>query len=711
MTDHAGTAIAQAGERTVLGTCHHDCPDSCGWQVTVRDADGAGVPAQAVQLRGNPAHPYSLGELCPKVNRFLDRVYSPDRVLHPLRRVGAKGEGRFERISWDDALAEIAARLQEAMATHGAETVMPYSDAGNQSVLAMHYPERFWNRLGASHLWRAICGNVAGEGVKITNGSSRGLDPQELRHSKLIVLWGTNTRLTNRHLWPTIEAARADGALVVVIDPIRTFTADSADWFLQPLPGTDVALMLAMIHVLVRDGLVDLAWVRANTVGFDELAAHVAEWTPDRAATICGVAAEQIERLATVYGTRRPAAIRTLIGAEHHENGAMFFRTLACLPALVGAWADRGGGLARSVGAWNDAALDIPALTRPDLRPGRSTRWLNMSRLGEVLACRDDSGAPLDPPVTAMIVWNSNPMVIAPNSELVRAGMARDDLFTVVHDQFLTDTARYADIVLPATTQVEATDVVTSWGHLWLGWNEAAIEPLGESVSNSELHRRLARALGFTEPALFDDDATALAAALPGVDLDELRTVGFLRTTAYPADGLPYADGRFPTPSGKVELLSATLGRMGQPVLPTFVAPRESPLGDPQLAARYPLRLLTPKRHVRFLNSSYSHLPKHGPPEGSPFVELDAHDACARGIADGDEVEVCNDRATLRLTARLTDRLRAGVVAIPFGWWRTQHGDGHVANSLTNDTLTEWGGGVAYSDTLVEIRRVPTPPA
>ena len=439
--------------RTVLGTCHHDCPDSCGWQVTVRD----GV---AVQLRGNPEHPFSQGELCPKVNRFLDRVHSPDRILHPLRRTGPKGSGELTRISWDEALDEIAGRLHALVAEHGAETVLPYSDAGNQSVLAMFFPERFWNRLGGSRLLRAICGNVAAAGTRATNGTAESLDPSELRHSKLILLWGTNTRLTNRHLWPVIEAARRDGARVVVIDPIRTVTAEAADWFVQPLPGTDVALMLAMIHVLVRDGLVDDEWVWAHTEGYGDLVEHVADWTPARAAPITGLDATEIEALAVAYGTTRPAAIRTLIGAEHHENGAMFFRTLACLPALVGAWRDRGGGLSRSIGTWSDRCLDLAALVRPELSRRPLPRELNMSRLGQILAGADEHGVALDPPITATIIWNSNPLVVVPNAEQTRAGLARDDLFTVVHEQFLTDTARYADIVLPATTSVASICVV-----------------------------------------------------------------------------------------------------------------------------------------------------------------------------------------------------------------------------------------------------------
>jgi anaerobic selenocysteine-containing dehydrogenase len=681
-----------ADTRVIHGTCHHDCPDSCGWEVTVSDG-------RAVKMRGRPDHPFSQGELCPKVNRFLDRVYSPDRILYPLRRVGPKGVGEFERVNWDDALAEIAARLHAVIAEHGPEAILPFSDAGNQSLLSiMGLDGRFFHHLGASRLVRAICGPTVGHGVRMTNGSSLGLDPLELRHSRLILMWGTNTRLTNRHLWPTIEAARADGAKLVVIDPVRTTTADAADEFIQPLPGTDIALMLAMMHVLIRDGLVDAQWIAAHTLGFDELAAHVAEWTPERAGQICGLDPSVIVALAVDYGTIRPAAIRTLIGAEHHENGAMFYRTLAVLPALVGAWADRGGGLSRSVGSYHDALIDDVALSRPDLLAGRSPRTINMSRLGEALT---DPG--LDPPVAAMVVWNSNPLVIVPNAELTRRGVERDDLFTVVHEQFLTDTARYADIVLPATTQIESTDVVPAWGHLWMGWNEAAIDPLGEACSNTELFRRLAGAMGLTEPSLFDDDESLLDQALGAkVDLAELRRVGWIRVP-YPEDGRPWGSGVFPTPSGKVELVSETLAAMGQPALPTFVPPREGPHGDAELLARYPLQLLTPKHHTRFLNSSYSALPKHGPAEGEPFVELDAADAARRGLADGDRARVWNDRADVELPVRISARLRPGVVAIPFGWWGTQHADGRTANALTNDTLTEWGGGVAYSDTLVEV--------
>lgn len=677
--------------RTVHGTCHHDCPDSCGWTVTV---DESGPNPVAVKLRGNPDHPYSYGELCPKVNRFLDRVSSPDRILHPLRRTGPKGRGRFETISWSDALDEIGSRLRTVLDEYGGNAILPFSDAGNQSLLATQgVSERFFNEIGACRLLRNICGPTVGAGVAMTNGTGHGADAVDLEHSKLIVLWATNTRLTNRHLWPVIERARERGAEVVVVDPIRTITAESADRFVQPRPGTDIAMMLAMMHVIIRDDLVDHEWVDAHTTGFDELAASVREATPAWAADQCGVDAEVIEHLARDYATVRPAAIRTLIGAEHHENGAMFYRTLACLPALVGSWRERGGGLMRSVGAYQDDLVDDAALQRPDLLNGRTPRTFNMSRLGEILLDEDD-------PVRAMIVWNSNPLVIVPNAEHARRGMERDDLFTVVHEQFLTDTAHYADIVLPATTQIESVDVTLAWGHLWMGWNEPAIPPVGESVSNTECFRRIARAVGLTEPSLFDDDLTILRQALPTVDLDQLRRDGWQRVP-FPDDGRPWADGGFPTASGKVEFASTTLEQMGQPRLPTFVPPREGPQGPD--ADRFPLQLITPKHHARFLNSSYSQLPKHGPAEGGPFVELDAADAAARGLAAGDLARVFNDRASLQLPVKISGRLRPGVASIPWGWWREQHPDGKVANSLTNDTLTEWGGGVAYSDTLVQV--------
>lgn len=702
------------GTRQVLGTCHHDCPDSCGWVATV---DGAGI---AVKLRGNPDHPYSQGELCPKVNRFLDRVYSPDRITTPLIRTGAKGAGEFRPATWDEALALVAQRVGAAVDTHGGETVLPWGDAGTQGLLqCSSLDRRFFARLGSSRQTGSLCGATAGAGMAETYGSRLGADPLDIAHSKLAILWATNTKLTNRHLWPWVEQARANGAHLVVIDPFRTVTAEAADVFLQPRPGTDVALMLAMMHVLIRDDLVDHDYVARHASGFDELAAHVADWTPERAAAECGVPADDIERLAIAYGTTRPAFIRTLIGAEHHTNGAMFFRALACLPVLTGSWRERGGGVARSVGSWAEGEVDDSVYDTPNLSGGRPRRGINMNELGRALT--DDT---LEPPVTALFVWNGNPVVTVPRADLIRAGLERDDLFCVVSEQFMTDTARYADVVFPATTQLEQTDVVPSWGHLWLGWNEAAIEPVGESVPNTELWRRLAAAMGYDEPELFESDESLLRAAMPTVDLDALRAQGWKRLDL-PDPLLPYADGGFATPDGRAALLNPAMAERGLPTLPTYVAPgvrsgaattAVAPgAGDHGTAVdgaapELPLVLHTPKYHTRFLNSSYSHLPAHGPREGGPWCEITAVDAAARGIADGDVVEVRSAAAALRVAARIGDRVQPGMVAVPFGWWGDQHpdhpGSAATVNSLTTDAPTDWGGGVAYGDTRVEVVRV-----
>jgi anaerobic selenocysteine-containing dehydrogenase len=604
----------------------------------------------------------------------------------------------LEEITWDAALGEIAVRFKAIIAEHGGEAILPYISAGNQSLLAAGFGRRLWHHLGATRVTGGLCGMVAAAGTVATNGTGKGIDASDLRYSRLIVLWATNTRLTNRHLWPFIEQARRAGAQVIVIDPIRTTTAEAADWFLQPYPGTDVAVMLAMMHELIRQDLVDDAWVQAHTVGFDALRAHLAEWTPERAGEISGLAATDIRRLAGLYGTVKPAAIRTLIGGEHHQQGAMFFRTLACLPALIGAWQYRGGGLSRSTASWTGDVIDFEALERPDLLGGRTPRAFDAPLLGRALT--DPS---ISPPVRGLVAIGANPLVSVPDTGKVQAGLSRDDLFTVVHEQFVTDTARFADIVLPATTQIEAVDVVQPWGHMYLGWNEPAVPPIGEAVSNSELHRRLATAIGCIELALFDDDHTVLADCLPGIDLEQLRERGRIRVD-YPENGLPFPDGKFPTPSGKVELVNNALSSMGCPSLPSFVPASESPWGNPALAQKYPFILLTPKQHRRFLNSGHAHLPQHGPREGGPYVELHPADADRAGLAEGKDAIVWNDRGLLRLPVRITNRLRPGVIAIPWGWWSQHHPDNLTPNHLTGDTLTDWGGGTAFSDTLVAIQ-------
>ena len=682
--------------RIVLGTCHHDCPDSCGWEVSVEN----GV---AVKLRGNSEHPFSQGELCPKVNRFLERVYSPERILYPLARNGPKGSGEFRQISWDEALGLVAERIHSVIDNFGGEAVMPWGSAGTQGLIQMNsLDRRFFAKIGSSRQVDSLCGATAKAGASLTLGSPLSSDPMDIEFSQLILLWGTNTRLANRHLWPFIEKARARGAKVVVIDPIRTMTAESADVFVQPLPGTDVALMLAMMHILIRDDLVDHDYLEKYTDGFDELSVQVTEWTPLRAAQVCGISVDEIESLARDYGTIRPSFIRTLIGAEHRQHGAMFFRALSCLPMLVGAWREKGGGFARSVGSYAAVNVDDSVFTVDSLSAGRERRPLSMNEIGQVL--NDEN---LDPAVKALFVYNGNPLVTAPNAELIRRGLEREDLFTVVSEQFMTDTARYADVIFPACTQIEQVDVVPAWGHLYLGWNEKAIEPLGESVPNTELWRRLALAMGFSEPELFEDDESLITSALHDVDLDQLRTTGFVRLSL-PEDLLPYAQGGFATASGKAALINHSLPAVGMPALPTYEVGDEMQ-GGINFQDMYPLSLMSPKTHVRFLNSSYSHLAHHCDAEGEMSCELDLSDATSRGIQDGDQVRVFNGRGSLDVVARVESsggRVRSGLVLVPFGWVGTRTKDMKTVNALTNDQAADFGGGVAFYDTMVQVEKI-----
>jgi anaerobic selenocysteine-containing dehydrogenase len=682
----------------VRGGCPHDCPDTCAWQVTVED----GV---AVKLVGDPDHPFTRGGLCAKVNHYLDRVYSPERLLYPLRRVGPKGEGEFVRVSWDEALDGIADRLRAIIASDGPTAILPYSYMGTQGwIQAASLDRRFFARLGATQLERLICGNTASVGVGATLGSPYGMLPEDLEHARFIILWGTNTIVTNLHLWPIIQRARAAGATVVVIDPIKTRTAEAADWHVQPLPGTDAALALGMMHVIIAERLYDCDYVEQHTVGFDQLCERVRKYAPNRAATLCGLEASEIVRLARAYATTQPAAIRSLIGMEHHEHGAMTFRTMSCLPALVGAWRHRGGGLFRTTSPFFRQALaplDMPELQDP------SVRSVNMSQLG--LALTDPE---LDPPIRALVVYNSNPATIAPNQNLVLQGLRREDLFTVVLEQFMTDTARHADYVLPATTQIEHLDLIHSWGHTYLTLNQPAIPPRGEALPNTEVFRRLAGRLGLEEPYLHESDEELIRSALApdhpyleGISYERLVQEGWA-PLRLDHTWQPVPADHFATPSGKCEFYSATLAEMGHDPLPTFIPADESPAGDTALAARYPLMLLTSKSGLHFLNSSYAGLRRHVNAEREPQLDMHPDDAAARGIADGDWLRVYNDRGSVQLRARLGDRVRSGVVSMPFGWWSSLSPGGAGANALTSDGLCDWGGGSGFHDALVEVELV-----
>jgi anaerobic selenocysteine-containing dehydrogenase len=681
----------------IRGACPHDCPDTCAWEVTV-DGD------RAVELRGVKEHPLTQGRLCAKVNHYLERVYSPDRLLHPLRRVGAKGERRFERIGWDTALDEIASRLGGVVAEHGGEAVLPYSYMGTQGVVqAASIDRRFFARIGATQLTRKVCGSSAAAGYVATQGDTKGMLPEDLRHSRFIVLWGTNTIVTNLHLWPFVTEARRNGARVVVIDPVETRTARSADWHVRPRPGTDAALALGLMHVIVAEGLHDAEYVERHAVGFEELCERLAEYPPERVASLTGLAEDEIVELARAFATTRPQAIRTLIGMGHHERGGMTIRTIACLPVLVGAWRELGGGIVGTTAwaAWSPLNLD--AVARPDLQDP-NTREVNMVQLGRALT-------ELQPPIRALVVYNANPAAIAPEQGRVLEGLRRDDLFTVVIEHFLTDTAAYADVVLPATTQLEHLDLVPSWGSVYVTLNQPAIEPLGEALPNSEIFRRLGRRMGLEEELFADTDEELVRAALrsddpllEGVTWERLQEQGYAKA-AVGDDWRPYANGGFGTPSGKAELYSAALEAQGHDPLPVHVAATESPAGDPALAARYPLQLVTAKWSLHFLNSQYANMPRHLAAEGEMPVELASDDAAARGIEDGVTVRVFNDRGSVLAAARVGSKVPSGVVALPSGWWASLVGGGSAANALTSDTVTDLGAGCAFHDTLVEVER------
>jgi anaerobic selenocysteine-containing dehydrogenase len=684
----------------VRGACPHDCPDTCAWSVRVED----GV---AVELIPDSDHPFTAGGLCAKVNRYIDdRTYNPDRILYPLRRSGPKGSDAYERVTWDEALAGIAAELKRVIGDSGPEAILPYSYMGTQGMVqGMAMDGRFFARLGASRLERTVCGDNGQAGFIGTIGIDAGLDPESIVHSRFIILWGTNTIVTNLHLWPFVQRARKAGAPVVVIDPVRTRTAQAADEHIQPMPGTDSALALGMMAVIVDEDLYDHDYVEHHTLGFEQLKERLKDYPLDRVATITRVPEDVIADLARRYATTRPATIRSLVGMDHRANGAMTFRTIACLPALTGAWRDRGGGLIGMVGRHMRNAVPMGRLGMSELEDP-SKRKINMMQIGKALT--DTS---LDPPIKALVVYNSNPAAIASNQNLVLKGLAREDLFTVVMEHFMTDTARCADYVLPATTQLEHLDLMYSWGTMYLSLNQPAIDPVGEALPNSEIFRRLARALELDHPELQQTDEEIISDVLDtshewleGITLDSLKQTGWAKLTV-PQDWRPYAQGNFPTPSGMCEFYNESLGAEGFDPLPVFEAAAESPAGDPELVARFPLALMVGKTALHFLNSSYAGVARHVKAEKEPVIDIHPDDAAPRGISDGETVRVFNDRGAVVLRARIKDKVRSGVVSMPFGWWASSSPGGRSGNALTRDGVAAWGRGSDFLDTLVQVER------
>jgi len=675
------------------GACPHDCPDTCAWTVAVRDG-------RAVGLKGDAEHPFTRGGLCAKVNHFLDdRTYNPDRLLQPLRRIGPKGSGQFEEVSWDEALDTISDRLRAIVSEHGGDAVLPYSYLGTQGIVqgeAVAAP--FFARLGATRLTRAVCGSAGGSGLAVTMGSGPGMMPQDLQHSRHVIIWGSNTVSTNLHLWPFIRKAKEAGAKIVVIDPVKTRTAAAADQHVQPLPGTDAALALGMMQVIVAENLHDRDYVDRHTVGFEQLVERLALYGPDQAAQITGLPADDIRRLARDYATMRPSAIRVLVGMEHHAQGAEMFRAIACLPALVGAWRELGGGLCYMT---YQLFGEVDSTCGAAIADQATVREVNMMQLGQALTS-------LTPPVRALIVYNANPAATTPNQNLVLQGLRRDDLFTVVVEHFLTDTARHADFVLPATTQVEHRDIMFSWGQPYLANNEPAIAPVGDALPNAEIFRRLAERLEFTDPVfqLTDEElAEAATAPLGAARVGELRERGWIRMDG-PEHAVPFGNGGFQTPTGKCEFYSQSQADAGLDPLPCYRPATESPAGDPARAHRFPLILLTAKGGHHFLNSSYANVDRALNAERPALLDIHRDDAPPRQVRDGDTVRAFNDRGSLQLTARISDRIRPGVVSMPSGWWASLSPGGSSANALTPDGLSDLGGGGDFHDTLVQVEPI-----
>jgi len=675
----------------------------------------------ATRIQGDPAHPVTRGFLCAKVSKYLDRVYSPGRLLHPMRRIVPKGQGKgdaadFTRISWDDALQEIASRFRNISTEFGPEAILPYSYGGTLGLLNNSgMAHRFFYRLGASQLKRTICATAGGDALITVLGSKMGTEPEQFRHSKYILAWGANIHGTNIHLWPFIEEARRNGAKLVVIDPYKTRTARCADWYLPINPGTDAALALGMMHVIINGNLYDADYVSRCTHGFEELKKRVQEYPPARVAAWTGISAADIEKLAREYATVRPAVIRVNYGVQRAQNGGTAVRAITMLPCITGSWKEVGGGLQLSTSG--SFGLNDTAVERPDLMLksplGRAARAVNMSELATALNDLDS------PPVKAIFVYNSNPAVVAPDHNRVVRGFLRPDLFTVVHEQFFTDTTSYADIVLPATTFFEHKELQKAYGHYYLQISNQAIEPLGECKSNTDLFRELAGRMGFSEECFGQTVEQMIDEALwtgddrqprqlQGLTSERLEKEGHIRLNlpgaprrdgSEPAWFLPFAEGNFATPSGKAELYSEALAHQGLDPVASFVPPAES--RHAEKARKFPLELLSRKAD-NFLNTSFANLEALQKMEQPELIEINTADAQSRGIQQGDWVRVFNDRGEVRLRAHVNGAVQPGVVAARLTWARFAP-DGKSINALTSEALTDIGAGATFYSCLVEI--------
>lgn len=707
--------MATVGKSIHKGGCPHDCPDTCAMLFEVENGRLTGV-------QGNPDHPMTRGGLCVKLKDYEKRHYHPDRLLQPQRRSGPKGSGQFTPISWDEALDTIAARWTDIIATHGPQAIAPYSYLGHQGLVhGLNGGDAFFNRMGATVMERTFCGEGSATAWLLTYGPSGGMDPESFKHSKYIVIWACNSVSTNLHHWHIVKDAQKAGAKVVVIDAYASRTAKAADWHLAPRPGTDGALAMALIHTLIEEDLIDRDYVDAHTVGFEELAARAAARSPEWAEGITGIPAADIRRLAREYARTQPAAMRIGVALERHAGGGQTIRAVCCLPALTGAWRHVGGGIL-AMPVW-EHPYRFDVICKPEwIPPG--TRAVNNLQLGRLLT----GEIPLDPPIRSMMCWNSNPVTQAPEGDKIVAGLAREDLFLVVADHFLSDTALWADIVLPAAMGAEMEDIILSWGHNYLTYNERCVEPPGEALSNREIFRRLAARMGYAEPELHWSDAECLehfvdwhSPACAGFDLATLREQGFVHLSIGGADDrAPHREGNFPTPSGKCEFVASiaaggnfvappfrqmyTEMQGGEPLdaVPDYVPPRESAASNPELAARYPLSIVSPKSHG-FLNSCYANMTDKIRGQGEQFVLINPADAASRGIAQDDAVRVFNDRGGFEGAAKLTGDVNPGVVVATLGYWR-QLNRGTV-NVVSAAEFVDMGHAPTFSDNLVEVAR------
>ena len=672
--------------RTVRGACPHDCPDTCALRITVEDG-------RVTRVAGDPDHPPTHGALCTKVSRYAERTYSPERVLTPLRRVGRKGEGRFEPVGWDEALDDIAARLK-AIAARDPEAILPYSYAGTMGLVQGEgMAARFFNKMGASLLDRTICSNAGGDALIATYGAKVGMHLAHFAESRLILIWGSNPITSSVHFWTFAQQAKRAGAKLICIDPRRTDTADKCHQHIALLPGTDGALALALMHELIVHDWLDHDYLDRHVHGWPALRERTLQWNPERAAAVCGIEAEVIQQLAHDYGTTQPAAIRLNYGMQRVRGGGNAARLIGLLPCLVGAWRHRAGGLLLSASGWFKAAINQAWLQRPDLLAGRAPRTINMSTIGDDLL-RDSSTA-FGPKIEAIVVYNSNPVAVAPQSGKVVGGFSREDLFTVVLEHFLTDTADHADYVLPATTQLEHWDAHMSYGHTYAMLNEPAIGPVGQARSNAEIFRLLAARMGYAEPCFGDSDETLARGAFfaDKVSIDGLRDQGWARLAIADA---PFANGGFPTASGKALADAPGFG------VPDFVANYESRQSSPVLAERFPLAMISPPaRH--FLNSTFVNVASLRAAEVEPRLELHPQDAAQRGIASGVRVRVFNDRGEYLCVADVSERARPGVVNGLGIWWRKFGLAGTNVNELTHQGLTDIGRAPTFYDCLVEV--------